>query len=116
MFFVFFLEEFVNLKVTQLLIGNTVWFIQSEVVSLSNSLPIENFLDWSKSKESADRKMNVSNKNEICFGKGGKHCGKRKKNAGYQHFLLFPQCFQNTTFTRSLKVRIVWKRVKCRKI
>ena len=79
MFFVFFLEEFVNLKVTQLLIGNTVWFIQSEVVSLSNSLPVENFLDWSKSKESADRKMNVTNKNEICFGKGGKHCGKRKK-------------------------------------
>ena len=32
-------------------------------------------------------------------GKGG--------NAGYQHFLLFPQCFQKASFSRSLKVGIV---------
>ena len=31
--------------------------------------------------------------------------------AGYQHFLLFPQCFQNAFYTGSLKVRIVWLRV-----
>ena len=31
-----------------------------------------------------------------------------RENAGYQHFLLFPQCFQNDTFWGSLKVGIVW--------
>ena len=29
------------------------------------------------------------------------------ENAGYQHFLLFPQCFQKAPTTGSLKVRIV---------
>ena len=33
------------------------------------------------------------------------------ENAGYQHFLLFPQCFQNVSFIGLLKVRIAWKRV-----
>ena len=30
---------------------------------------------------------------------------------GEQHFLLFPQCFLQLSFSRSLKVVIVWKRV-----
>ena len=30
------------------------------------------------------------------------------ENAGYQHFLLFPQCFQKASFSGSLKVGIVW--------
>ena len=30
------------------------------------------------------------------------------ENAGYQHFILYPQCFQNASFSGSLKVRIVW--------
>ena len=30
------------------------------------------------------------------------------ENAGYQHFLLFPQCFQKASYTGSLKVVIVW--------
>ena len=34
------------------------------------------------------------------------------ENAGYQHFLLFSQCFQKSSYPRSLKVRIVWERVK----
>ena len=29
------------------------------------------------------------------------------QNAGYQHFLLFPQCFQKLSFSGSLKVVIV---------
>ena len=33
------------------------------------------------------------------MGKGG--------NAGYQHFLLFPQCFQKASFSRLLKIGIV---------
>ena len=27
------------------------------------------------------------------------------ENAGYQHFILFPQCFQNDSFLGSLKSR-----------
>ena len=30
------------------------------------------------------------------------------ENAGNQHFLLFPQCFQKPSFSGSLKVGIVW--------
>ena len=30
------------------------------------------------------------------------------ENAGYQHFLLFPKCFQKPSFSGSLKVGIVW--------
>ena len=32
----------------------------------------------------------------------------KEENAGYQHFLFFPQCFQKAFFSRSLKVGIVW--------
>ena len=28
----------------------------------------------------------------------------KEENAGYQHFLLFPQCFQKPSFPGSLKV------------
>ena len=30
------------------------------------------------------------------------------ENAGYQHFLLFPYCFQKASYAGSLKVAIVW--------
>ena len=33
------------------------------------------------------------------------------EHAGFQHFLLFPWCFQNASFAGSLKLGIVWKRV-----
>ena len=36
----------------------------------------------------------------------------KEENAGYQHFLLFLQCFQKAYFPESLKVRTVWQRVK----
>ena len=45
----------------------------------------------------------VSNRVENVVRKG--------ENAGNQHFLLFPQCFQKFTFSGSLKVGIVWYRV-----
>ena len=57
-----------------------------------NSLPNDKILNWSKLKAFAADKLNV--------GKG--------KNAGYQHFLLFPLCFQNPSVSGSLKVGIVW--------
>ena len=34
--------------------------------------------------------------------------GRKGENAGNQHFLLFPQCFQKASFLASLKARIAW--------
>ena len=34
------------------------------------------------------------------------------ENAGYQHFLLFPQCFHKAFYSGALKVGIVWYRVQ----
>ena len=38
------------------------------------------------------------------FGKGRKHCGKGE-NEGYQHFLLFQQCFQKASILGVIKSR-----------
>ena len=63
-----------------------------------NSLPNKKkILDWSKLKELADDNfylvqimIYVFDRVENIVGKG--------ENAGYQHFLLFPQCFQKFSF------------------
>ena len=36
----------------------------------------------------------------------------KEENAGYQHFLLFSQCFQKPSCPRLLKIGIMWERVK----
>ena len=60
-----------------------------------------------KLKAFADDKLNVA-KMTI------NHCGRlentvvKEENAGYQHFLLFPQCFPEPFSLGSLKVVIVW--------
>ena len=33
---------------------------------------------------------------------------REKENAGFQHFVLLPQCFQKASCSGLLKVRIVW--------
>ena len=72
-----------------------------------NSLQNDTILDRLKLKEFADGTINVTAilkygllKVENIEGKG--------ENAGKQHFLLFPQCFQKASFSGSLKVVIVW--------
>ena len=44
--------------------------------------------------------ISVTNRLEIIVEKA--------ENAGYQHFFLFPQCFQKAFFLGLLKVRTVW--------
>ena len=63
--------------------------------------------DWFKSKAFANEKLNFAkmmispcDRVENIEGKG--------ENAGYQHFLLPPQCFQKASSTVSFKVGIVW--------
>ena len=67
--------------------------------------PLRNgkILDWFKLKAFAEDKITVaemmislSDKVEKIVEKG--------ENAGYQHFLLFPQCFQKPAISGSLKV------------
>ena len=68
-------------------------------------------LDWSKLKAFADNKINATKKLKFALGRLENNVEKRE-NAGYQHFLLFPQCFQKASFPGLLKAGIVWERVK----
>ena len=70
-------------------------------------LPNDKILDLSKLKAFADDKINVTEKLKFVLGRVENFVGKGE-NAGYQHFLLFLQCFQKVSFTGSLKVGIVW--------
>ena len=60
-----------------------------------NSLPNDKILDWSKLKALADDKINVVQKLKFVGGRVENIVGKGE-NAGYQHFLLSPQCFQKS--------------------
>ena len=68
-------------------------------------------LDWSKLKAFADNKSNVA-KIFISVFDSLENIAEKGENAGYQHFLLFPQCFQKVYLSGSLKVEIVSYRVK----
>ena len=48
--------------------------------------------------------ISVCDRLENIVGKG--------ENAGYQHFLLFPQCFENASFPGVSKGTTVWEWVK----
>ena len=72
-----------------------------------NSLPKNKNSLWSKLKAFADGKINVIYRVKLALGRVENIVGK-EENAGYQHFLLFPQSFQKATFSGSLKVGIVW--------
>ena len=54
--------------------------------------------------------MNVTEKLKFLLERVENIVGKGE-NASYQHFLLFPQCFQKDSYTASLNVGIVWLRV-----
>ena len=74
---------------------------------MSNSLPNNKILDQSKFKAFADDILNVG-QIIICVPDRVEIIMRKGENAGYQHFLLFPQCFQKVSYTGSLKVGIVW--------
>ena len=59
--------------------------------------------DWSKLKVSAEDKINVIEKLKFVLERIEDSVGKGE-NAGYQHFLLFPQCLEKDS---CFKVRIV---------
>ena len=63
-------------------------------------------LDLAKLKAFAEDKITFAEMMNFVFDKVGNIVGNRE-NAGYQHFLLFPQCFQRASLLGSLKVGIV---------
>ena len=76
-----------------------------------NPFPDDKNLTMCKLKAFAHDKTNVTfmiisafDKVENIFGKG--------ENAGYQHFLLFPQYFEKAFFPDASKGVIMWERVK----
>ena len=71
-----------------------------------NSLPNDILLDFSKLKAFAEEKINVRENLKFVLG-GMENIVEKGENAGYQHFLVFQQCFQKACFSRSLKVMIV---------
>ena len=79
-----------------------------------NPLPDDNISDWSKLKTFADDKLNVTQNIKVIFHKIENIAGKAE-NAGYQHFLLFPQCFQKAFSSSASKVVIVWQKLNCPK-
>ena len=77
----------------------------SKIVKFKSS-PNDRMLDLSKFEVFADDKLKVAKITEL-LGKIENIVGKGE-NAGYQHFLLYSQCFQKPSSLRSLKVGIVW--------
>ena len=61
--------------------------------ALTETLPNNKMLGWSKLKAFANNNRNINEKFKFCLGRVGNIVGKGE-NAGYQHFLLFQQCFQ----------------------
>ena len=76
-----------------------------------NPLPDDNILDRSKLKAFADDKSNVTQNIKVVFHRIENIEGK-EENAGYQYFLLFPQCFQKAFSSSATKGVIVWEWVK----
>ena len=79
--------------------------LRHNIVSLGNVLDLPQLKPFSEHKLYVDQMIEFdSERLENNVGKG--------ENAGYQHFLLFPQCFQMSSLPASLKVCDVWQRFK----
>ena len=80
---------------------------QSKTKFAFDHLPNDKILDWSKLKAFAEDNITVTKKFTFDIGRIENIVGK-EENAGKQHFLLFPQFFQKSIFSESLKVGRVW--------
>ena len=67
-----------------------------------NPLPNDKILDVTKLKAFAEEKLNIAKMTISLFDKVKNTVGKGE-NAGYQHFLFFPQCFPWPSPQGSLK-------------
>ena len=72
-----------------------------------NFLSNDKLFHLSNLKAFGDDKINMTQKLKFDLGKIENIVG-NGENAGYHHFLLLPQCFQQASSLGSLKLRIVW--------
>ena len=72
-----------------------------------NTLPYNQILDVTKLKAFADDKLHVAKMKISLLDREENSVGKGE-NIGYQHFLIFLQCFPKPPPLGSLKVGIVW--------
>ena len=72
-----------------------------------NSLPNNKLVDWSNLKAFAEDKVCVTKTLKFVLGRVENILG-NEENAGFQHFLLFPECFQKSLSSGLLKVGLVW--------
>ena len=81
--------------------------VQSEILLSGNGLTLYQMtiLNWSKLKAFADDKINLNDK--TCFGKGRKHCCKRR-NCWLAAISPFPRLFSKALSFRVVKAGIVW--------
>ena len=66
-------------------------------VLLFNSLPNNKILEWYVLKAFADDKLNEIERLRFVL-RWVENMVEKGENAGFQHFLLFPLCFQNASF------------------
>ena len=69
------------------------------------TLPNDKFLDMTKLEAFADNILNVA---KVLFVIRIENTVGEVANAGYQHFLLFPQCFPKSSSLGPLKAGILW--------
>ena len=81
--------------------------VKNNLVHSLNPLPNDKILDVTKMKAFADGKLNVARMLISLLDRVENTVG-RGENAGYQHFLLFPQYFPKPSPLGLLKVGIVW--------
>ena len=79
--------------------------------ALFNPFPDDKNLTLSKLKAFADDKIKVTSMIISVYDRVENIVGKGE-NAGYQHFLLFPQCFEKASFPYTSKGVFVWEWVR----
>ena len=79
-------------------VSGPVYLLISDKIDF-NSFHNDKILDWSKLKAYADDKLDVAKIMVPVFDSVENIVGKGE-NADYQHFLLFPRCFQKASFSR----------------
>ena len=77
-----------------------------KIMKMYIALQHNKILDQSNMKDFADDKINLTQILYFVLERVENIVGK-EENAGYQHFLLFPQSFQELSFPGLLKVGIV---------
>ena len=101
-----FWDDDTNNDTRGMTIPNLVFFSKNREakISIFRSLPNNKILDTSELKAFADDKIILTQKLKFDLGWVENMVGK-----GYQHFHVFPQCFQrSSSSSESLKVMIEW--------